>query len=342
MNLRELSELLGLSQTTVSRALNGYPEVNEATRRKVQDAAALHNYRPNTRAQGLATGRAKAIGHVIPYSTQHEMVNVIFADFIAGAGETYAEHGYDLVMSMVSDENETQAYRDLTQKGSVDGVIVHGPSRNDQRIELLSELGLPFVVHGRSTDVAIEYACVDVNNKRAIERATKLLLDLGHTRIALVNGLERMDFALRRKEGYLSALKSAGIEADPELMRSSEMTEPFGHGSARDMLRLGAPPTAFICSSIVIAMGVRRAVEESDLKLGEDVSVICFDDAISYFPNGDGEPIFTATRSSVREAGRRCAEILLAKIEDPTTPPHQELWEAELVLGRSTGPAPRP
>jgi LacI family transcriptional regulator len=88
MNLKELALKLGLSPTTVSRALNGYPEVNEVTRERVVAAAKRHNYRPNTRAIRLATGRAMAIGHVIPVASKHEMVNPIFADFIAGAGET--------------------------------------------------------------------------------------------------------------------------------------------------------------------------------------------------------------------------------------------------------------
>jgi len=339
MNLRQLSEKLGLSQTTVSRALNGYPEVSDTTRAKVIAAAEAYQYQPDARARGLATGQAKAIGHVIPRSTKHEMVNVVFADFIAGAGETYSEHGYDLVMSMVSDDDEVQAYRTLAAKRSVDGVIVHAPTLNDPRIALLTELKLPFVVHGRSTEVASPYSWLDVNNRRAFERAAGFLVDLGHRRVALINGLERMDFALRRRQGYEATLRSVGLAPDPALMRSSEMTEPYGYESAREMLASANPPTAFLVSSIVIAIGVRRAIEERGLTLGTDVSVICFDDMISYFPNGAAEPIFTATRSSVRDAGRRCAEILLAQINDPTTPVVHELWEADLVLGTSTGPA---
>ena len=92
----------------------------------------------------------------------------------------------------------------------------------------------------------------------------------------------------------------------------------------------------------MVALGIRRAIEERGLVLGRDVSVICFDDMVSYFPNGDGEPIFTATRSSVRAAGQRCAQMLLAQIENPDAPAVQELWEAELVVGKSTGPAPKP
>ena len=85
MNLKMLAAHLGLSQTTVSRALNGYPEVSEATRQRVVEAAQRLNYAPNQRAKGLATGRAMAIGHVIPVSKQHEMMNPVFGDFVAGA-----------------------------------------------------------------------------------------------------------------------------------------------------------------------------------------------------------------------------------------------------------------
>ena len=87
MNLKELAASLGLSQTTVSRALNGYPEVGEATRNRVLAAAKAADYAPNARARRLATGRTMTIGHVIPLSGKHELVNPIFADFIVGAGE---------------------------------------------------------------------------------------------------------------------------------------------------------------------------------------------------------------------------------------------------------------
>ena len=90
MNLKELARKLDLSPTTVSRALNGYPEVNEATRERVAAAARRYNYKPNTRAIRLATGRAMAVGHVIPLATRHEIVNPVFADVIAGAmGKKY-------------------------------------------------------------------------------------------------------------------------------------------------------------------------------------------------------------------------------------------------------------
>ncbi|MEM9523088.1 MAG: substrate-binding domain-containing protein [Pseudomonadota bacterium] len=338
MNLRELAENLGLSQTTVSRALNGYPEVSETTRRRVRAAAERFNYRPNLRARSLAIGRAMAIGHVIPISKKHEMVNPIFADFIAGAGETYSRNGFDMVLSVVSDDNETRAYRDMAAKGSVDGVIVHGPRRNDSRIRLLKELGLPFVVHGRASGETTCYSWLDINNTRSFDRATQLLLDLGHRRIALVNGLEEMDFARRRRKGFLQALARAGFSPDSDLMRSGEMTEPYGFRAGMEMLTGSSPPTGFVVSSYISTLGVRRAIETSGLDLGRDVSVVTHDDDLSYLSNDGDVPVFTATRSSVRAAGRRCAEILLAQIQSGDGVPVQELWETELTLGLSTGP----
>jgi len=340
MNLKELSKHLNLSQTTVSRALNGYPEVREATRARVLEAAAKMHYSPNSRAQSLATGRSKMIGHVIPVSDQHEMVNPIFGDFIAGASQTYARHGYGMVISLVEDGGEASAYRKLATKGQVDGIIVHGPRMQDERVALINEIGLPFVVHGRATGVSEPYSWVDVNNRRAFERATDFLLDLGHRRIALVNGLENMDFANRRRIGYETAMQNRGIAVDPALMRAAEMTEVYGHHETRDMLRFEDPPTAILAGSMIPAIGVRRAIEEAGLTLGKDVSVVTFDDDLSYLRNGSDVPIFTASRSSVREAGALSAEMLIGRVVNPDKPPEGLLMEAELLVGRSTGPAP--
>ena len=342
MNLKQLAQKLGLSQTTVSRALNGYPEVSEATRLRVQQAAAQHSYRPNTRAKSLATGRAMTIGHVIPVSSQHEIVNPVFGDFIAGAGETYARNGYDMTLSLVNDADEAQVYRTLKSEGSVDGIIVHGPRRADPRIALLEKIGLPFVVHGRASDVNTPYAWVDMDNFRAFRRATEFLLDLGHRRIALVNGLEGLDFAFRRRSGYVAALAARGIDADPALMRSEEMTEVYGFDTARDMLDLPQPPSAFLVSSMIVAIGVRRAVQDRGLRPGREVSIFTHDDDLSYLRNGRDAPIFSATRSSVRQAGRVCADMLIARIRDPAAPFGSTLLEAELMVGQTTGPGPCP
>ena len=341
MNLKELATKLGLSPTTVSRALNGYPEVNEATRERIIAVARRHNHRPNARAIRLATGRALAVGHVIPLNVQTEMMNPIFSDFITGSGETYMRNGYDMILSVVPDEAEEAAYRDLMSRGTVDGVIIHAPTFNDRRIKVLKDIGLPFVVHGRSSGTELDYNWVDVNNRRAFLRATEFLLDLGHRCIALVNGNETMDFALRRRAGYTEALTARGQAVDAELLFPAQaMSESNGWRATEAALILAQPATAFLCASMLQGMGVRRSIEGRGLKMGRDVSVIVFDDDLSYLRNGDDVPIFTATRSSVREAGRLAAEMLLTVIHQPGLPAQHKLLEAELILGQSTGPAP--
>lgn len=341
VTLKQLASSLGLSPTTVSRALNGFPEVNDETRKRVQAAAERANYRPNTRAKSLATGRAMAIGHVIPVSTSHEIVNPIFADFVAGAGETYSRAGYEMLLRVVPDDDEAQAYRDLVGRGAVDGVVVHAPRLKDARVDLLLDLGIPFVIHGRTSEVHRPHSWLDINNQRSFRRATQFLLDFGHRRIGLINGLESLDFAIRRRRGYLEALQDAGIAPDPSLMRQAEMTEPYGYRATTEMMRLPQPPTGFVVSSMIVAYGVRRALAEQGLELGRDVSVITHDDDLSYLPNDGDVPMFTATKSSVREAGRRSARMLLQLVEDPQCGPLTELMEASLVVGASTGPVSR-
>lgn len=340
MNLKDLAETLGLSQSTVSRALNGYPEVSETTRIRVREAALKHGYHPDTRARSLATGKAMVIGLVIPNGAHHETVNPIFADFVAGAGEKLSEAGYEMMLSLASDEEG--AYRVLAARGRADGLIVQAPLKSDWRISMLLKLGLPFVVHGRVSDDDASYSWLDMDNRRAFHRATDHLLDFGHRRIALLNGIADMDFAMRRRDGFETALAARSLAADPDLIRSEAMTETYGYRAARDMLARPDPPTAFLTSSLLVAMGARRAIQARGLRMGTDVSVVTHDDDLSYLPNGSDTPIFTATRSSVHEAGLRTAAMLLDLIADPTCGPLHCQLEAELIIGPSSGPCPDP
>ena len=340
MNLKQLAKKLHLSQTTVSRALNDYPEVSEATRARVKAGAEKHGYSPNISARNLAMGQAMAIGHVIPLSTQYEMMNPIFSDLISAASSVYAEHGYELVLSIVDNAEEEEVYRKLKARRSVAGVVLHAPEMADNRVEFLSAIKLPFAVHGRVSAHNAPYCWVDVNNRSAFRRATELLLDLGHRRIGLINGVESKDFAFRRRQGFEDALTARGVDIDTALMRSGMLTEEEGYIAVAEMLRLPKRPTAFVVSSMVSAFGAKRGIEDAGLVMGRDVSVVTHDDALSYLKNSGESPIFTSTLSSVREAGRLLAENLIHHINNPAEPMRQELLKADLRLGRSTGPAP--
>ncbi|MEL6968326.1 MAG: substrate-binding domain-containing protein [Pseudomonadota bacterium] len=351
MNLKELSAQLGLSQTTVSRALNGFPEVSEKTRKRVEAAARAAKYRPSPSAAHLATGKTRVIGHVIP-TTQHRMINPHFSDFLAGASEAYAEAGYDMLLRAAEVENEAAVYEDFVERKRVGAVVVHGPKLGDHRIELLKSLRMPFIVHGRTGEEDGSYPWLDVNNHGAFETATDYLIGLGHRRIALINGLDEMTFAAQRKEGYYHALERAGLEPDPAIMFSADMVEPYGYEATLEVLAAPRKPTAILCASVLCAMGSVRALSEKGLRPGQDISVMTFDDVLSFLqPTGHG-PVnsdfmgsafsgsaFTSMRSSIYDAGRRVGEILINSIEGTTNIIEQEEWTAELIEGRTTGPA---
>lgn len=337
MKLKELSRLLNLSATTVSRALNGYPEVNAETRARVLAAARRHGYAPNQMARRLATGRSMAVGYVVALR-EHQTINPIFAEFLLGAGETYSKLGYDLVMSIVPAEREAEAYEAMARHHKVDGVMVHTTLRADPRVDLLESLGLPYLMHGRPERDEDGYCWLDIDNVDAFRTATNHLLDLGHRRIGLINGREDEQFAWRRRIGYEAALRARGVAPDPALMRAGEMIEPLGYAAVAGTLDLPDPPTAYVASAITLAMGAMRAVRERGLEPGRDVSIVAHDDDLSYLPNEGDPPLYTATRSSIRAAGRRAAEMLIALVSEPDSAPRRELWDVEFVRGRSTGP----
>lgn len=337
MNLKELAAHLNLSQTTVSRALNGYPEVGEKTRLRVSEAARRFDYRPNPNATRLATGKSHAIGHVLP-AGRSLMIDPHFSEFIAGAGEVYGRQGFDIVMSVTGPHNEEATYRRFAKSSTVDGVVVHGPEMNDWRLNLLADLGLPFVVHGRAGDRDTGYAWLDIDNRGAFEQAAKLLTDLGHRRIALLNGPEVMTFASHRRQGYEMALQAAGVPIDNSLISSDAMTEENGYRKTRALLSREDRPTAIICSSILLASGAIRAVHEAGLRIGKEISLIAHDDGLPFLRAEGLSPPLTTTRSSIRAAGSRIAELLLQMIVSPSLELPHELWNAELIVRGSTGP----
>jgi len=337
MRLKELAEHLGLSQTTVSRALNGYPEVKEATRRRVADAADRLGYRPNASALRLATGRAGAIGMVLRGADE---LGPHMSEFLSGVGSYMASREIDmLVTTVASNQEELSAYRRLAASQKVDAVILHSPTLHDERAELLLDLGIPFVLHGR-TNIGQPVAWLDIDNTGALERATSHLLDLGHRRIALLNGLKGQTFAEHRELGYLAALSARGVSFEPTLMANGVFTDEAAFRTAQSMLERRPRPTAFLAGSMMTALGVFRAIRQAGLELGEDVSMIAHDDVFPYLNADNMYPTMSTTRSSIRHAGTRIAELITQVLAGKPIEEVHELWPVELVLRQSSAPAP--
>ncbi len=338
MRLKDLAEHLGLSQTTVSRALNGYPEVSEATRLRVAETAARLGYRPNASALRLATGRSGAIGLVLRGVGE---LGPHMSEFMAGMSGRMSTEEIDILLITVDNfQDEMSAYRRLAASQKVDAIVLHSPTLHDERAELLLDLKIPFVMHGR-TNIGEPIAWLDIDNTGAMERATGHLLDLGHRRIALLNGVKGRTFAEHREIGYLAALSARGVPFDAALMGNSQFTDEVAFRMAQAMLELRPRPTAFLAGSMMTALGVFRAIRQAGLVLGKDVSMIAHDDVFPYLNADNMYPSMSTTRSSIRQAGMRIAELILQVLGGKPVADVHELWPVELVLRESSGPAPQ-
>ena len=340
MNMKELSQLLGISQKTISRALNGYPEVSAETRRRVMEAAEKTGYRPNAAAQRLATGKVGSIGLVMPIG-EHHRSDVHFGEFLSGLGEEASRSGFHLVIMPTEPEKEREALRGLAASGSVDGIYLAYMKKNDPRIAMMQSLSLPFLVHGRSVGVEEDYPYLDVDNEGAFRDATQLLLQLGHTRIGLLNGPEGYDFTYRRCLGVENALSANGLTLHANNKRHSSMTDEEGYLGMEALLSRPEKPTAILCASTALALGAIRSLNQRGLKPGKDISLIAHDDVLPLLKPDNFSVPLTTTRSSLRAAGVRVGQRLINRIKLNQTEPHQELWKAELVVRASTGPAPK-
>lgn len=338
--LKDIAAELGLSPATVSRALNGFPEVNAKTRAKVQDAARRLKYRPNVTAQRLVSGKSGMIGLILR-NTGAITADPTFYEIIIGLSQQFAAQDLDLIFQAAVGPDELAPYERMIDRSGVDGFVLHAPIRNDPRIKYLQERGLPFVVHGKTDLGPVNYAFFDIDNHAAGLDATRLLLDLGHRRIAYVNGPEGLAFARDRRRGYLEALEAQGLAADPSLMRFVDMSSEAAQPATLALLDLPNPPTAIICASTMQATGVMAALAERGLRCPEDVSVIAHDDAIPTLRAVDFQPQLTVTRAPLRDACEPIARIMGQMLADPGIAPPQITQKADLIVRASTGPAPK-
>jgi LacI family transcriptional regulator len=339
MNLRDLSQLLNLSQTTVSRALNGFPEVSEETRARVKAAAELHGYRPSAAARRLATGQSGTLGVVFPRE-RNMLGDLIFTEFLGACVEQASDMGYDITLAMARGSlTEEAVYRRAIRSARVDAMILSSPLIVDPRVDLLRALNMPFFLHGRTSSVH-PYPSLDIDNRGAFFKATRLLCDLGHQNIALINGDTRYNFAADREAGYREALALAGLAANPDLICGGLMVESHGESEARRMLGLAAAvrPSAFLCSSLAQALGVRKMVIERGLTIGQDISLIAHDDRLADIRAETFDPPLTATQSSIGAAGKRVVELAITMLREKSAPPPSEVWPVDLVVRASTGP----
>jgi len=334
VTLRDIAQRLNLSITTVSRALHGYDDVAEETRRKVLALAEELGYRPHTLAQRLQKGRTDTIGFIIP-TFGPRFSDPFFSELLAGIGNEAARHDHDLLVSTRPPDTpeEEKAYEQFVMGRRVDGILITRTRVHDWRIKYLLEKGFPFVAFGRAM-VEGHFCYVDVDGEEGIRLVTRHLMELGHRRIAIILPPSDLMFTIHRRQGFVRALEEGGIELDEELVERGDLTERGGYEAALRLLDRPHPPTAIVACNDLMALGAIRAAQEHRLKVGRDIAITGFDD----IPMAEhATPPLTTVRQPVYEIGRRICQMLIYILEGKPLLECQVILQPSLVIRESSG-----
>lgn len=340
ITLKDIARALDLSPATVSRALNGFPEVNAKTRARVSEQARQLGYRPNQIARKLVGGHSGVVALVIP-NAEHLVTDSTFFGVVAGISAALTAHDMELMLHVAVGNDELAPYRRLISKGVVDGFIINTPRPNDPRIALLEELNVTFVVHGRcSPDDAFAY--FDIDNHHVSAAAVSLLCELGHRRIALLNGPKEHAFARERARGLTETLAQFGLPPKAGMVFHGPLTETYGYLSTLDALggRKGPRPTALVCASVQVAAGALRAISDKGLKVPEDISIVAHDDQEPQYASAEMTPALTVTNSPLTDACIPLADLLRLQLKgNPDNLPLQRREKPPLIIRKSVAGA---
>jgi LacI family transcriptional regulator len=335
MDLKQLSASLGLSPTTVSRALNGYADVSEVTRARVIEAASRLGYAPNANARRLAIGKADAVGMIYPTGVG-DLNDPRFLEVVSGLTERFGESDIDLLVATTQSGDELAAYERLVRGRRFDALIVARTRRDDPRIELLRQMHFPFLAYGRTADPS-GYPWFDFDNAGGVLLALRRLGAFGHRRIGYVHAPLELNYAFQRHEGFRQGLAELGLEEQPA-WKVQALGRRGGYEAALQLLSLDHRPTAIVVDNNLAGVGVARALTDRGLVMGRDLSVIVYDGvpADQMLP---GQSMTSIEQPTAFEAGRTMAAMMLDVLAHKPVEEIQQLWTPTLSPGTSDGPA---
>jgi LacI family transcriptional regulator len=325
--VRDVADRAGVSQATAARALGGYGSVSGAARTRVLDAAAALGYQPNDVARALASGASRTVGLIVG-----DFENPFFATAARGLSDVVEGEGYTLLLANSDEslERERRAIQAFRAR-SVDALVICPVS--DQSSVDLRGLGFPIVLLDRVVR-GLERDAVTVGNAAGATRAVQHLIDLGHQRIGAVTDTSAIHSTAQRLRGYRSALRSAGLPTDDDLVSVGNSSQEGGYQAALALLQGPDRPDGIFATSNFMTAGTVRALRELGLRIGSDVALVGFDDT-DWAELTD--PPITVVRQPVMEMGRRAGELLLQRLRDPDAPPQRARLATDLVVRRSAG-----
>jgi LacI family transcriptional regulator len=331
VTLRTVATSLGLSVTTVSRALKEGPEVNCETIKIVKKAAAELGYRPNLGGLNLKTGKTHAIGIVLPFERQGDM-NIIVASLVEGVSGSMKKFGYRTTVSpQLQSDDPLRAVRDLVEEGSVDGIIITHTLPQDERVKYLLDNGMPFVTFGR-TELPDLHPSIDIDHEQIGATAALMLLDAGHSAPLLIAPSSRFTYSLQFIRGWTAGFAARNISIPDNGIYFAPTTPDSGEEIARNIVAWHPETTAAFVASEEAALGFLSGLRRAGRRPGEDFALVTYGGTkLHDFLN---PPLSTFYYSNYL-IGERLATLLHQSMagEDPAD--LRELVAADLIDHRS-------
>lgn len=309
---KDVARLAGVSTATVSYVVNEGPRpVSTETREKVLWAIEQLDYQPSAIARSLVTKKTNTIGFILP-----DILNPVHAAIAKAFEDALRAAAYSLVIGN-SDESPDREYAYLRTLLSreVDGVALTPTGENRRLLSSLVRSEKHLVLLDRQLD-GLSADCVLFDNVVGTYQAVRHLIELGHTRIGLINLSRSLTPGWERLEGYRRALLDAGIKVESKLIVEGSLKAQKGTMLAESLLDVDPPPTALFVSSNRLMRGVLRVVKERTLSVPEDLALAAFDDIGDYV---DRTPSITAVSTSVVEFGSEAAGLLLERVSGAYT-----------------------
>jgi DNA-binding LacI/PurR family transcriptional regulator len=328
--IQDVAKYAGVSISTVSRVLNGRGRVNAEVVANVQAAIQALHYTPNRAARSLRTQQSRIIGLLIS-----DIQNPFFAVLIRGIEDVAQRNGYSLILCN-SDENEQkeQQYIDVLCAEHIAGAIIVPTHENLRSVRIFQDYDIPVVAVDRKVQ---NVDAVLVDNKRGACEAVTHLLNNGYKRIGIITGRINSTTGRERLEGYYQALREAGIEPDPALVRAGSFKTESARVLAHELLAVQPGIDALFVTNNLMTLGALEALHERNLQVPFDIGLVGFDE----MPWATLGPIsLTTVTQPVYEIGSTAAMRLFQRMQNPDAFTNQEIVLAPTLKIRGSS-APR-
>lgn len=328
MRSEDLAKLLGLSRSTISRVINNYPDIPQATREKVWKAIEEYNYVPNASARKLAGVKNKMIAIIlldvkddeVPHhvkTTEDTLIddNPFFSPIVNAVSDQANKMDYYVLISISYSKEDLKKVQNIFNQKLIDGAIFVGTqeAENELIFNLIEQKHLIAMID-TSEAYNTNYNAIYINadNYEGSVKAVSYLLELGHTSIGIITGNINKLSATERLAGFETTLKQHGIEVTKDSIYYGDFTESSGYEGIKHLLSRSNPPTAVFVSNDTMAIGTYKAVKELGLRIPEDISIIGFDN--SFFASYLNPPL-TTIEISLSELAKRATTLLIESIE---------------------------